>query len=121
MTYSREAVQSDRRSTSPDLREDCVHGRCAGSLRELGAQLGWRPETLIWMLYAYFDESGEHDKTTGRLVRLTMGGALGTFAMWQAFETDLSGGVNFLDDKAWSHAGSRCGAIVTNPPYGLQP
>jgi hypothetical protein len=34
--------------------------------------------------------------------------------------TDLSGGVNFLDDKAWSQAGSRCDAIVTNPPYGLQ-
>jgi hypothetical protein len=32
--------------------------------------------------------------------------------------TDLSGGVNFLDDKA--QALSRCDAIVTNPPYGLQ-
>ena len=34
--------------------------------------------------------------------------------------TDLSGGVNFLDDKAWPQAVSRCDAIVTNPPYGLQ-
>jgi hypothetical protein len=31
-----------------------------------------------------------------------------------------SGGVNFLDDKTWSQAVSRCDAIVTNPPYGLQ-
>jgi hypothetical protein len=35
-------------------------------------------------------------------------------------ETDLSSGVNFLDDRAWSQAGSRCDAVVTNPPYGLQ-
>jgi predicted RNA methylase len=34
--------------------------------------------------------------------------------------TDLSDGVNFLDDKAWSQAVSHCDAIVTNPPYGLQ-
>jgi hypothetical protein len=34
--------------------------------------------------------------------------------------TDLSGGVNFLDDKAWSQAVSCCDAIVTKPPYGLQ-
>jgi hypothetical protein len=34
--------------------------------------------------------------------------------------TDLSGGVDFLDDKAWSQAVSRCDGIVTNPPYGLQ-
>jgi hypothetical protein len=32
--------------------------------------------------------------------------------------TDLSGGINFLDDKSGSV--SRCDAIVTNPPYGLQ-
>jgi hypothetical protein len=34
--------------------------------------------------------------------------------------TDLSGGVNFLDDKTWPQATSRCNAIATNPPSGLQ-
>jgi hypothetical protein len=33
--------------------------------------------------------------------------------------TDLSSSVNFLDDKT-SPAPSRCDAIVTNPPYGIQ-
>jgi hypothetical protein len=33
--------------------------------------------------------------------------------------TDLSGGVDFLDERT-SQAVSRCDAIVTNPPYGLQ-
>ena len=77
MAHSREALQSD-----------CGGRAGQGSLYELGTLLGWQPETLIWMLYAYFDESGEHDKTSGRLARLTMGGALGTFALWQAFQAD---------------------------------
>jgi hypothetical protein len=34
--------------------------------------------------------------------------------------TDLSCGVNFLDERTWPRAVSRCDAIVTNPPYGLQ-
>ena len=34
--------------------------------------------------------------------------------------TDLNSGVDFLDDKTWSQAVSRCNAIVTNPPYGQQ-
>jgi tRNA G10 N-methylase Trm11 len=41
-----------------------------------------------------------------------------TRAGFTVIATDLSGGVNFLDDKA--QAVSRCDAIVTNPPYGLQ-
>jgi hypothetical protein len=56
-------------------------------LYELGTLLGWQPETLVWMLYGLFDESGEHKKD-GRLIRLSIGGALATFDTWQAFTKD---------------------------------
>ena len=56
-------------------------------LRELGILLGWQPETLVWMLYGHFDESGEH-AAGGQLVRLTIGGALATFETWQALNAD---------------------------------
>jgi hypothetical protein len=53
-----------------------------GFLYELGSLLGWQSGTLVWMLYGFFDESGEH--ADGRLIRLTIGGGLATFDTWQA-------------------------------------
>jgi hypothetical protein len=48
------------------------------------------------------------------------GGMAAAFARagFSVTATDLSGGVNFLDEMARLHAG--CDAIATNPPYGLQ-
>jgi hypothetical protein len=57
-----------------------------GFLYELGTLLGWRSGTLVWMLYGFFDESGEH--RAGRLIRLTIGGGLAAFDTWQALEKD---------------------------------
>jgi hypothetical protein len=56
-------------------------------LRELGTLLGWRSETLVWMLYGHFGESGEH-ATGGQLIRLTIGGALATFEIWQSLNAE---------------------------------
>jgi hypothetical protein len=50
---------------------------------ELGQALGWRERTVLWMLYAYFDESGEKGPG-GKLVRLTLGGGMAPFATWKA-------------------------------------
>lgn len=40
------------------------------------------------MLWAYFDESGEHDRVTGHLQRLTLGGCVAPFEKWQAFSLE---------------------------------
>ena len=41
------------------------------------------------MLWGYFDESGEHNKS-GSLVRLTIGGALAPVGAWEAFSAEWS-------------------------------
>ena len=56
-------------------------------LNELGTILGWQSGAFVWMLYGFFDESGQHD-AGGHLIRLTIGGALASFDTWQAFEKD---------------------------------
>ncbi len=63
------------------------HAEQDGFLYELGSLLGWRSGTLVWMLYGFFDESGEHD-AADRLIRLTIGGGLATFDTWQALTKD---------------------------------
>jgi hypothetical protein len=40
------------------------------------------------MLFAYFDESGEHDLTTGELIRLTLGGLVAPKEAWKSFEQE---------------------------------
>lgn len=50
----------------------------------LAAALFWRPSARILMLYAYFDESGEHDPATGRLVDMTLGGCVSSEMSWSA-------------------------------------
>jgi hypothetical protein len=47
---------------------------------------GWSADDLIAMLWAYFDESGEHDPVTGHLVRLTVGGWIASCEAWQRFD-----------------------------------
>jgi hypothetical protein len=40
------------------------------------------------MIWGFFDESGEHDKASGRLRRLTIGGAFASFEAWESFSID---------------------------------
>jgi hypothetical protein len=40
---------------------------------DMACGLGWKPQTVIGMMWAYFDESGEHGPD-GKLLRLTLGG-----------------------------------------------
>jgi hypothetical protein len=55
---------------------------------ELTMGLRWKPGDTIAMIQAFFDESGEHDRRTGRLVRLTIGGLLATVEAWQRFDAE---------------------------------
>jgi hypothetical protein len=50
--------------------------------------LGWGSASGVLMLWGFFDESGEHDRLTGQLVRLTLGGCWANFEAWQAFSLD---------------------------------
>jgi hypothetical protein len=43
---------------------------------------------VIAMMQAFFDESGEHDRHTGRPVRLTIGGMLAPVEAWQRFDSE---------------------------------
>lgn len=54
---------------------------------ELSSGLFWQPSEVIAMLWAYFDESGEHD-ASGALRALTIGGLVAPFEAWQQFEKD---------------------------------
>jgi hypothetical protein len=51
-------------------------------LYELSVGLGWRAKTVVVMMWAYFDESGEHGPD-GKLIRLTLGGFM---APWEAVQ-----------------------------------
>ena len=55
---------------------------------EMAACLSWRPGDMVVMMWAYFDESGYHDKDTGHLKRLSFGGLLASCQAWEGFEAD---------------------------------
>jgi len=59
---------------------------------------GWQPGTIIVALWAFFDESGEHD-ASGKLVRLTLGGFM---ARWEEVERLSQRWREALDDEALS-------------------
>jgi hypothetical protein len=59
----------------------------ASGLAELAAGLSWKPNEIIAMLWAYFDESGEHGPSC-ELTRLTIGGLIAPLTAWRAFELD---------------------------------
>jgi hypothetical protein len=45
--------------------------------------LGWASAGGVLMLWGFFDESGEHDRQTGELTRLTLGGCWASFEQWE--------------------------------------
>jgi hypothetical protein len=59
----------------------------ATAFAELSSGLFWQPSEVIAMLWAYFDESGEHGPS-GELRTLTIGGLVAPFEAWQQFEKD---------------------------------
>lgn len=50
---------------------------------ETAAMLRWNSCSGVVMLWAYFDESYEHDPTTGHAVRMTMGGCIASADNWK--------------------------------------
>jgi hypothetical protein len=55
---------------------------------ELASGLFWNPNEVVAMLWAYFDESGGHDQSSGELRELTIGGLIAPFEAWQAFDVE---------------------------------
>jgi len=55
---------------------------------ELAAGAFWKPDERIAMLWAYFDESGDHDPASGALLGLTIGGLIAPLEVWQAFDEE---------------------------------
>jgi hypothetical protein len=55
---------------------------------ELAVGMHWPPDSEIAMLRAYFDESGEHDKGTGREIQTSLGGCLGSEESWEKFSEE---------------------------------
>lgn len=48
--------------------------------------MGWRANVVVGVLWAYFDESGEHARGSGMLRRLTLGCAIARREDWEALE-----------------------------------
>jgi hypothetical protein len=45
-------------------------------------------EDMVTMLWAYFDESGDHDRSSGHLINLTLAGGIATCESWVKFSQD---------------------------------
>jgi hypothetical protein len=65
-----------------------VSGVVLSPLEEWGGSLGWSPDRRLIMTWVYFDESGEHERGTGRLRRLVLGGCVASYDAWRHFEDD---------------------------------
>lgn len=58
-------------------------------LQEIGCVLRWSKDRLIGMLWAYFDESGEHRKRNpADLLRLSFAGCIAPLENWNAFNAE---------------------------------
>ncbi len=57
-------------------------------LRSLSLGLRWKSGQAVLMLFGYFDESGQHDRDTGKLDRLTVGGCIAPIEAWLEFENE---------------------------------
>jgi hypothetical protein len=57
-------------------------------MQALAAGLFWPEDAKVLAIWGYFDESGEHDQETGRLLNMSIGGVYAPLANWQALETE---------------------------------
>jgi hypothetical protein len=57
-------------------------------MTELGRGLGWHARTVLVMLWMYLDESGEHDRSSGRLKGLALAGGIALFPSWEALSIE---------------------------------
>ena len=54
-------------------------------LKALAMSLCWKPAETLFVVQAYYDESGEYDRT-GRLLAMSMGGCISSLSKWDGFE-----------------------------------
>ena len=72
---------------------------------ELARALRWRPDRLVAMLWAYFDESGVHDiGGTGKLDWLILGGGLTTAENWDFLTGEWNDALKSVGIKAFHMA-----------------
>jgi hypothetical protein len=71
-------------------------------ITELSRGLHWPQHRELLMLWAYFDEAGEHSGD-GRLATLTLGGWMAPLAKWEAFEPEWRGALAEAGVE-WFHA-----------------
>ncbi len=69
------------------------------------------------MLYGFFDESGEHHRTSGTLECLTLGGCIASFDQWQSFsvawgEFLTRHGIKWLHANDAAEADLKAGAAI---------
>jgi hypothetical protein len=57
-------------------------------MQALAAGLFWPEDVKVLAIWGYFDESGEHDPDTNRLLNMSVGGVYAPLANWQALETE---------------------------------
>jgi hypothetical protein len=57
-------------------------------MTELGRGMGWHAGTVLAMLWMYLDESGDHDRRTGNLIRLALAGGIARFDAWEALSIE---------------------------------
>jgi hypothetical protein len=55
---------------------------------EVSGAFNWAAGGVVSMLWAYFDESGEHDQQTGHLRQLTVGGWISSRSEWEKLESE---------------------------------
>jgi hypothetical protein len=61
---------------------------------ELVRALRWKPDRLVAMLWAYFDESGLHKAETGKLDWLVLGGAIASEEDWEHVSIEWEAALN---------------------------
>ena len=64
---------------------------------------GRRSDSRLAMLWAYFDESGEHDHVTGHLKQLTIGGWIGPRERWKQFDSEWAAALDRAKIKTMFH------------------
>jgi hypothetical protein len=63
---------------------------------QLGCTLGWKADTSVLMLWAYFDESGWH-APNGSLRKLTLGGCIASFESWERLSQRWSSALKMMN------------------------
>jgi hypothetical protein len=77
---------------------------------ELASALYWKPEEVVAVIRAYFDESGDHGPN-GTLTRLTIGGLIAPRQAWEVFDREWAEALEDTDIRQF-HARNASGSVI---------